>query len=415
MSWEERLQPASWRGVPFGVLKRTLSGGRRGETHQFADREEPQGQDLGRKFEIFDVQAYVVGDDYDQDRDRLIQALRKPGFGIYVDPYGGSWKVVARSWTLVEGADAGGVAHFAINFDESGEDLYPFADASGGRSVDDAAGKLVASSIEAFSQRFSLKGVPNYVELSAQEMVGDFSDVLIGLREVMPVVEQPVYEGLTAGFVESDFPDRVDALSDVFVIARPSDLAGRVAALIGDLGVPEDPVQAAQSYEGFVALSGFGDLVPAGAGLAPSRRVEQGNRSAFVSLVRQVSVANAVRCAARMKLDSYDQAQSVRKLLADNLSQIMNEAGSPVNGEPFDDAGFTVLSSVRTAMLGNITERAGRLARITGVRLPAQRPAVALAYELYGDADRTDEVISRNGLGDPLFCPSGRALEVLER
>jgi len=40
-------------------------------------------------------------------------------------------------------------------------------------------------------------------------------------------------------------------------------------------------------------------------------------------------------------------------------------------------------------------------------------PAIVLAYRLYGDAERADEIVARNRVRHPGFVPGGQPLEVL--
>ncbi|HCJ3312695.1 TPA: DNA circularization N-terminal domain-containing protein, partial [Escherichia coli] len=43
MTWKDRLQDASFRGVPFKVEEESAGTGRRVETHEYPNRDKPDG------------------------------------------------------------------------------------------------------------------------------------------------------------------------------------------------------------------------------------------------------------------------------------------------------------------------------------------------------------------------------------
>lgn len=46
MTWKDRLQDASFRGVPFKVEEESAGTGRRVETHEYPNRDKPYTEDL---------------------------------------------------------------------------------------------------------------------------------------------------------------------------------------------------------------------------------------------------------------------------------------------------------------------------------------------------------------------------------
>lgn len=108
MAWKDRLVEASFRGVPFKVEEESAGTGRRVETHEYPNRDKPYTEDLGKITFRPSITAYVVGDDCFDQRDRLIDALNKPGPGTLVHPTYGELKVCVdgevRVWgdTVVE-------------------------------------------------------------------------------------------------------------------------------------------------------------------------------------------------------------------------------------------------------------------------------------------------------------------------
>lgn len=48
MTWKDRLQDASFRGVPFKVEEESAGTGRRVETHEYPNHDKPYTEDLGK-------------------------------------------------------------------------------------------------------------------------------------------------------------------------------------------------------------------------------------------------------------------------------------------------------------------------------------------------------------------------------
>lgn len=94
MSWKDNLRPASFRGVPFQVDDDEGTFGRRVQVHEYPNRDKPYTEDLGRATRRFTINAYLVGNDFFEARDRLIVAIDTPGPGTLVHPYYGEVAVL---------------------------------------------------------------------------------------------------------------------------------------------------------------------------------------------------------------------------------------------------------------------------------------------------------------------------------
>ena len=94
MAWQDRLRPASFRGVEFHVEIGAVASGRRIAQHEFPKRDEPYAEDMGRRIRRHPVTAYFIGFDYQLGRDDLIVALEEEGPGLLVHPTLGEFHVV---------------------------------------------------------------------------------------------------------------------------------------------------------------------------------------------------------------------------------------------------------------------------------------------------------------------------------
>jgi prophage DNA circulation protein len=85
----------------------------------------------------------------------------------------------------------------------------------------------------------------------------------------------------------------------------------------------------------------------------------------------------------------------------------MEEAVTDVN----DSVGYLALVSVHAAISYHLTITAEPLPEIVTYALSTIEPSLALAYKLYTDASRADQLVAENKVVHPAFMPlSGRAL-----
>lgn len=120
-SWRERLTEASFRGVEFKIEVGGKSGGRRIAPHEWPKKEVGYAEDMGKRLKRFRVTGYVIGADYDQQRDALIEALDQEGPGQLKLPTSNAVKAVCDHWDCFESRTRGRVCEFEMMFVEAGE------------------------------------------------------------------------------------------------------------------------------------------------------------------------------------------------------------------------------------------------------------------------------------------------------
>lgn len=147
--WRMRLQPASYNGVAFHVETGMRAGGRRIALHEFPKRDTPYAEDMGRKAKRFTVQAYVIGPDYEDQRDALIAQFEKEGSGRLVLPTSFDDKtVVVENYSITENRQRGGYAEMSITFVEAGKDLWQQATTDTQSAVGSAADTAVGPTVQ---------------------------------------------------------------------------------------------------------------------------------------------------------------------------------------------------------------------------------------------------------------------------
>lgn len=398
MSWREQLREGSFRGAPFKVEGHDLEGGRRAAIFEFPQRDDPVGEDLGRRARQMSLDLFVIGDDYMADRDRLIDAFETAGSGTLVHPYLGTRTVQVLSFRVRESTEEGGLARFQLTC------IQVAATPAVQTRVDTAVtAKVAALALDqtaktSFQTRFRTLTFPSFVEL----------DALNVLDLYVSAVRRLAYRLTGQGAALYALSRQLQALEDdgAAKVRAPADLTtamADIAAATGSLALTSAEALSAQA----VLLTFGADLadIP---GTSPARRRQRENRAAFLRLARQLAASQAIQAAADLEFDSYQSAAKARDALADQLDDLVVDVA-----DAGDDAAYLSLQAARAAMIRDITARGGSLARLYDYRPLQTEPALVIANRLYGDASREAEIVTRNAIAHPGFVQADVALEVL--
>ncbi|MEM7308908.1 MAG: DNA circularization N-terminal domain-containing protein [Planctomycetota bacterium] len=398
MSWRDRLRPAFFRGVRFFVDSHDYEVGRRVEQHEFPQREKPIVEDLGRAANRIRITGYLVGPNYMRERDRLLEAcgtrhsrsVADPS-GRLTHPYLGTMRVVCASCRMRESFDEGGMARFLLTFRDSGDPVEPF-EAVPELQVDSAADGVENASGAAAMDAISTKG-PQSVRDATTDAVTSLGDALQDAQALFEGVENKAAE---FAFGVQALVAQASALS-----TAPAELVARVRELVDDVlataGAAGDAL--------FVYETLFGvDPVQTSSGSSPAAKAADENAAAIAALARRLAVAGSVRAAAEVPWESLDAAEAARDRLAAQLD---------VEQESAPDTVYAALASLRASLVAAVPPASQSLPRQRELILSTDEPALVVAWRLYGDAARGDEIATRNRAAHPGFLPGGERLQVL--
>ncbi|MEJ1378178.1 MAG: DNA circularization N-terminal domain-containing protein [Candidatus Sedimenticola sp. (ex Thyasira tokunagai)] len=390
MAWRDNLRQGKFRDAEFVIESDGMSFGRRNELHEFPGRDTPYVEDLGRKARVHNVECYVIGPNYMSARDKLIEALEAPGPGTLVHPYLGTMRVSARKPRMRESTRDGGMAKFTITFVESGENTRPDAVIDTRQVIDTKADEAIAAVAEDFAKSFGTDNVPEFVRNGALDDLNSAIDSIDNAIASIPGLEAL---GLDLSILSGDLPG---------LIGTPSNLAGRFTGLLGSLkSKVTSPLNSLTSLRG---LFSFGDELPTVATTTPSRTIQAANQGAVTALIRRSAIIEATRATAAVEYENYTQAITTRDELAERLDEEMETA---------DDSSYQALGDLRIALVRDIADRGTQLPRLSHHTPATTLPALVVAHQVYGDANRDGELISRNNIRHPGFVSGGDALEVL--
>ena len=129
---------------------------------------------------------------------------------------------------------------------------------------------------------------------------------------------------------------------------------------------------------------------------------------ALGGLIRNVSIAENGRSIVASDYDSFQEANAAATsfvALVDN--EILTGPAQ------YDDDLYNALSGMSEAVLSTVNEKSKDLAQISTTSFLDSKPSLVLAYELWADATRDQEIVDRNKIEHPSFLPPNTDLEIL--
>ena len=419
MSWKDRLRPASFRGVEFSVLTVESEFGRRQVTHQAALVDVPFSEDLGRASDIFQVEGFIVGEDYDLQRDRLIEAIRDTaGPGRLVHPYQGEKSVVASGFRIREESTAQRMCRFTVSFGEAGELSQPRDVIDGPNVLANRSAQVQAAATDGFLERFDLDGFPQFVRESTMDSLTELSGYLSDPTSFLAVTYNDAIgvfnkvNGLAGGLTEvsadllADFQQSVSGFASdlTSLLNSPGDLAGTVVGLLtsirGTFGRRSGAI-----LSGLLSLfqDDSGDIE--NATRTPSRAQVVANKTAIRDLVQQVATAELAVETSVIDFKTLDDALETRDAVADALD-IQSEATT-------NDEIYGQLAQARAELIQSVPSADQSQARVVTYEPPSTLPAVVVAQTLYDDAAQEAAIVRRNRPRHPGFLEGAKALQVV--
>lgn len=372
MSWLDRYQQASFRGVEFKVEAHSSGGGRRLVPHQFPGRDEKFIEDLGRDIDVVRFRAYVLGDDYDRQRDRLIAAAGQGGSGVLVHPYLGRMVVRCRRFRVEERSRDGNMATLSFEFVEAGQDPDGLFAELGQDRIDAATTAEQASNagLEGFAQRVESPGSTPAAITGEVRRLTDFVNTAPILQTLDTAVE---------------FQQSVERLADdvLELVALPNQLATAVRDVVFGFAASFDSRRTRLGF--LLGLLEQGPVLASPISSLGFRR--SSNAQATSDMIRTFAAASVLNTVAEIEWDYLEEAEAAAGRLRAYLDSLL---------ETVDDNSYRALTE--------LMDVAARLMPPAGEQLPSLElltpsqttSSLVIAYERYGSTDREAELARRN-------------------
>lgn len=432
-SFRSQLKPASFGGVPFGVLNGTVRFGRRNAVHEYPFRDIPWVEDLGGSRTAITLTGFLVGDDVIAQRDRLIAVCTRRGDGQLVHPTLGRRTVAVLDVSASERWDQGRVFEITLSFVEQGARIYPQGLPNSLQQAATTTADVNATSATTFRARVvgALQGGAAIAANAARQasafatlaiaqtndatslfklavsLPGEFGRLLgqargITVGEFVGITSAVTLLDLTAQAAASrhDVQVKATAVSTAAQALGPAStdkLASAVQALA-------ESVRAAaptpgEAIRGLLRLA-YPVALPYATGVASTAQVAAQN------MVRRAAVAALHQSVAKYRATSSDDAAATR---TDILTAVDREITTA--GDAGDDNVYASLRAARTVITQAMGAAGANLPTLVTVVTRRPMPSLALAQRLYRDVTRADDLVARAVPPHPAFMPvSFRAL-----
>ena len=399
-TWKDKIQPASFKGVPFGVSSDKGDFGRRIVRHDFINSRDPYIEDIGLAAREFTIDAYILGDDYMTIRDRLIAKCEESGPGVLVHPWYGKIYVSLLGKAIVSHASADGrmcVVSFQVV--RVGETPVSVQADNGMVKTVTAAGAALNAVNTGFAKAFEITGQISYVVDSAREKItaalNTVSDIKAQARKL------------------AEFNQKIGAMvSDInTLMLAPGDLVNALHDVLsfnfggGTLTNPYNLTAKIDDFYELRKLFIFGDDDVFSDGESPSVLTEVANSESINSLVKISAIVMAARVVVDLEFKNYNEAIKIRGIIIDAIDGVMETTS--------DDDLFLSLIELKSQVVKNIEAKSQGLSALQSIALVSSIPSLVLAYNLYGNLDLEQDVIDRNNVRVPAMVPGGVPLEVL--
>ncbi len=386
--WRDGFREGSFRGVGFKTESHQLKGGRRKQDREFAKRDTGNSEDLGKRLRKFNLELLVLGDDYFAQRDALVEALETKGPGELIHPYLGTFRVQAGNFTLIETVGEQRLARFTVEFSLAGALKFPNqVEDDLNEALNDAA-SVKDSSKSVFETIFSVANQPAFVLESATARI---TEVLDFADNAVNKVTEPV---TNFTFAIRNFKAAIGDL-----IKKPGELAQRLQDTF-DLLLNEfedDPDTTEKIFGNFRDIS-FDPVI----GTTPSRNKERDNQNALLNLTIELTLSNQAISAINKDFDSVDGALISRNDVVERFAiQLIDITDNDL---------FQSIKDLQTS-LTKALPRTGETELITFTPIKTL-PALVIAYDLFEDLTKEDEIVDQNGVDHPGFVPGGDPIKV---
>lgn len=425
--WAATLQPASFRGVPFAVMESTVKTGRRTAVHEYPFRNEVWVEDLGLGTRMFTFRGFLVGDNVFAQRDAMVAAVETAGPGTMVHPSIGSRNVSVIDFAATERGERGRVVELEFSFVQTMAVLFPTTVAQTQSGVLNS----VSSAISAMAADFqtyvagplaygagvvqgalatvavwqgtaiALAGDAGLLVGAVSSLVGNFGRYSGGAVSTPAPPSATVASALAAAITNKTAIETASAALGTAGANLGATTTGAFATAVQGLSeaLRTSATNPADQVRILTALQNFN---PAPAVLsAPIGAATVTAQTGIAALCRRTALASlATACAAYQPTSSND-AQALQAAVAP-----LFDAEVTIAADAGQDATYLAMRGMRTAVVKDLTIRGAALPALMTVTSSEPQPALALAYRLYQDATRADDLIARANPIHPAFMPT---------
>lgn len=401
MSWQKDILQPSINGVEFEFEDSTTSGGSKLEDGREKEKSQTKKQAVlrnGVKVRTWNIKGYVFGDDYLKKIKKIEKELAKQTKAIFIHPIDGELQVDIESYSIDVKNTRGRKITFSFTAWEHGDLLYPKSRINKLSKAIETQNKIDGVLQEEFTEKFSVKGQPQFVKDSASNLVKDlssnFDQMTSGIAENADAIGE-------YGFQVKELSNNAKSL-----VEKPLDLYNRIAYNMDLAKTLTDDSE--NIFTAYKSGSSFGKSYKNFSPTTATRKQELDNQDAMklvvVAMTTTRSCVAAIELSENNKITTSEQAKSIRDNLLNSIQDLMFSTSN--------DELFNQLQDLRAQILEAIPGNNNNLSEVYTHKLQGTSNSIIISYELTGSLDSEKEIIARNNIENPAFI-GPRDIEVM--
>lgn len=395
MSWKEKYQTGSFRGVEFKTSTHTNEGGRRTQTYEFVDRDTPFTEDNGRKARSYSIEIYIIGDDYFTQRDALIAAFEQRGPGELIHPYLGTLEVNLTSYSLTEDKTEGRIARFSLTFVETGNNIYPSIEEDRAATLLDFAEASLNSAQSLFEENFSVLGQPGFVIDAARSLVDQAANAFESASQVVSDSSNLATElAFSVRNLKAEANDLIQSPGILGQVLRDS-----ISLLSGVATNANDASSAYSSLFDYESKEVFSPFE------TDARKQQNKNKKAMDDYIKNMAIILATEEAIDKEFTTVAEAIDEQQKLKELINRQSDESE--------DINFFQNMNDLSASLVKAVPDIENELPNVILFTPQETTNSLVLSYEIFEDVDQESDIIQRNNIKNPSFIIGGEALEVL--
>ena len=388
-AWEKSLRDADYKGAAFKIESIGDSGGRRINVINYPERDDHEMEDMGISERTFSVSAYTIGPKAFKERDKLIKACESKGAGIFNHPTRGRIKARCLTWSSSYSDTEAMICRVEMSLTQESEKIVAAV-----KDPKISVFKAKLSLLEKIQNLFAKVYREGSRPISALDKAVKCLDNAI---EVMHSVKQ-------VARLNSEFNRKIGELRGrTYVMALNAQAINNeiVDALDFGTNLEEEfglAINAAQAFDVRREAEKFMTLNP----LVPN---EGKDEKAIRDLMRVVGAGMEAGALATIEFDSVDEAEEA-------MASFVTRLDSLIESIDLDDETYQALCDLRARVFEAIDSASDTRPFAVLSEETSERNALELAFEMYGDPERAEEIIRRNKLIHPGFISAGAPVKL---
>ena len=382
----------SYAGVPFFVADGEKSGGREIITKPIPFSNKHSNEDGGKKVSSFSFTFFLLGVDCESKREVLEEAFDKEGFFELIHPQYGRFNARCNEYSIAYKSETQEYIEGSATFvpEQGPKETANSVEDLRGAAIEKAGVALDKSKSE-FSESFDILGKAKSIVDSVANYTNGILDMIEKARESMRSV--------------SEFINTLSRIRENINLAMnaPADFASRLQHL---LTLADDTVARDDAANGFVkeSLSIMNSVLSnrqSSAYAAADDLSEKIGRLVLVSSASMIA-KSVVDC----RFGSAEESREMQDAVAETFALAAEAA------ESIDD--YLNLLDMQAAALKYLRNEMSNLAVVVEYPMNGTRDILSACFDCYGNLDRVDDILERNGICDPIII-TPRNLRVLSK